>query len=39
MVEGDTVDGHEMAKIVLVGKVVPTPGDNIKWRMVLQSII
>ena len=35
MIEGDTVDNHELAKVILVRVVVTMPGDDVVRRVVL----
>jgi len=35
VVEGNSVDGHEVTEMVLVRDVVAVPSDNIKRRVIL----
>jgi hypothetical protein len=35
VVEGHTVDDHEVLQVVLVRRVVAVPADHVEWRIVL----
>lgn len=37
MVEGHTVDNHEVLQVVFVRRVVTVPGDHIEWREILRA--
>lgn len=35
VIKGDSVDDHELAKVVLVRRVVAVPCDDVEWRVAL----
>lgn len=37
MIEGHTVDNHEVLQVVFVRCVVPMPGNHIEWRIILRA--
>lgn len=37
MIEGHTVDNHEVLQVVFVRCVVAVPGNHIEWRKILRA--
>jgi len=37
VIEADSIDGHKLGEIILVGVVVAVPGNNVKRHVTLET--